>query len=187
LLQTERLLLRKPELGDVDAALEYIADPEAMRFIGGFGDGDRAEAQRTVENWIARWDANGFGQFSVLRREDGRWIGRSGLLVWDRAVWLPSTLPEAAEPEIELGWTFVREHWGRGYATEAARAVLTHAWDRLGLDEVLSFTAVGNAPSRAVMTRIGMTHDPADDFDHPRLPEGHPLRRHVLYRVQATR
>ena len=81
------------------------------------------------------------------------------------------------------GWRLAAAHWGRGYATEAARAVLAHAWDAVGLDEVVSFTAAGNARSRAVMSRLGMKHDPAADFDHPRLPLGHPLRRHVLYRV----
>ena len=86
-------------------------------------------------------------------------------------------------PCVEIGWRLAAAHWGRGYATEAARAVLAHAWDVVGLDEVVSFTTAGNDRSRAVMTRIGMRYDPADDFDHPRLPPGHPLRRHVLYRV----
>jgi len=86
-------------------------------------------------------------------------------------------------PCVEIGWRLAAACWGRGYATEAARAVLAHAWDVVGLDEVVSFTTAGNARSRAVMTRIGMRYDPADDFDHPRLPPGHPLRRHVLYRV----
>src|SRR4051794_28193463 len=134
-----------------------------MRFTGGFGDGDRAEALRTVENWIARWEANGFGQFSVLRREDGRWIGRSGLLVWDRAVWLPSTLPEAAEPEIELGWTFVREHWGRGYATEAARASRRWAFEELGVERLISLVDPQNVRSVRVAERLGAV--PAETVD----------------------
>jgi len=86
-------------------------------------------------------------------------------------------------PCVEIGWRLAAAHWGRGYATEAARAVLTRAWDVLGLEEVVSFTTAGNARSRAVMARLGMRYDPADDFDHPRLAPGHPLRRHVLYRV----
>jgi ribosomal-protein-alanine N-acetyltransferase len=88
---------------------------------------------------------------------------------------------------VEIGWRIARAHWGCGYATEAARAALAHAFGPLGLDEVVSFTAVGNARSRRVMEKLGMTHDPADDFDHPSLPPGHPLRRHVLYRIRAPR
>ena len=90
-------------------------------------------------------------------------------------------------PCVEIGWRLAAAHWGQGYATEAARAAIGYAWDPLGLPEIASFTTVAHARSRAVMTRIGMTRDPADDFDHPRIPEGHPLRRHVLYRVRAPR
>jgi RimJ/RimL family protein N-acetyltransferase len=86
-------------------------------------------------------------------------------------------------PCVEIGWRLARAHWGRGYATEAARAALGHAFGPLGLGEVVAFTVPANVPSRAVMTRLGMTRTPADDFDHPLLPEGHPLRRHVLYRI----
>ena len=86
-------------------------------------------------------------------------------------------------PAIEIGWRLAREAWGRGYATEAARAAAAFASATLGLDELVSFTAAGNARSRSVMRRLGMTHDPADDFDHPALPQGHDLRRHVLYRL----
>jgi RimJ/RimL family protein N-acetyltransferase len=85
---------------------------------------------------------------------------------------------------VEIGWRIAHEHWGRGYVPEAARAVLAHAFGPLGLDEVVSFTSAGNANSRRVMEKLGMTHDPADDFDHPSLPPGHPLRRHVLYRAR---
>ena len=90
-------------------------------------------------------------------------------------------------PCAEIGWRLAAAHWGRGYATEAALAVLVHAWDVLGLAEVVSFTSVGNARSRAVMERLGLRRDPADDFDHPNLPPGHPLRPHVLYRLARPR
>ena len=84
----------------------------------------------------------------------------------------------------EIGWRFAREAWGHGYATEAARAVLERAFSELGLPEVVSFTTVANVRSRAVMERLGMTRDPAEDFDHPSVEPGHPLRRHVLYRAR---
>src|SRR5205085_6851705 len=87
-------------------------------------------------------------------------------------------------PCVEIGWRLAAEHWGKGYATEAARAVLAVAFGTLGQGEVVSFTVPGNVPSRRVMERIGMARSPADDFDHPALPAGHPLRRHVLYRIR---
>jgi ribosomal-protein-alanine N-acetyltransferase len=87
-------------------------------------------------------------------------------------------------PHVEIGWRFAVDAWGHGYATEAARAALAWGFDVFGFDEIASWTSVTNVPSQAVMARIGLTHDPADDFDHPALPEGHRLRRHVLYRLR---
>jgi RimJ/RimL family protein N-acetyltransferase len=89
-------------------------------------------------------------------------------------------------PCVEIGWRLAFEHWGHGYATEAARLALGYAFGTLALSEVVSFTSVINLRSRAVMERLGMRRDPADDFDHPKLPEGHPLRRHVLYRLDSN-
>ena len=89
-----------------------------------------------------------------------------------------------ATPAVEIGWRLARDQWGHGYATEAARAVVGYSFGTVGLDELVSMTAVTNQPSRRVMERIGMTRDPRDDFDHPRVPAGHVLRRHVLYRLR---
>ena len=86
-------------------------------------------------------------------------------------------------PAVEVGWRLARPHWGHGYATEAARAAMADGFDRVGLAEIVSFAVPANVRSVRVMQRLGMTHDPADDFDHPRFPEGHRLRRHVLYRA----
>jgi RimJ/RimL family protein N-acetyltransferase len=85
-------------------------------------------------------------------------------------------------PAVEIGWRLAAECWGLGYATEAAAAAMAFGFEDLRLDEIVSFTAAENQPSRRVMERLGMTRDPSDDSDHPSLPEGHPLRRHVLYR-----
>jgi RimJ/RimL family protein N-acetyltransferase len=85
-------------------------------------------------------------------------------------------------PCVEIGWRLAQEHWGQGYATEAARAAIDFGFQKFELSEIVSFTVPDNLRSRAVMERIGMTRSPADDFDHPALPENHPLRRHVLYR-----
>ena len=88
-------------------------------------------------------------------------------------------------PAVEIGWRLAAEHWGRGYATEAARAALRFGFEQAGLSEIVSFTVPANVRSRRVMERIGMTHDPRDDFDHPALPEWHSFRRHVLYRISS--
>lgn len=87
----------------------------------------------------------------------------------------------STESHKRIGWRLARAHWGRGYATEAASATLTHAFEALGLPEIVAFTVLGNSASRRVMEKIGMRHDPTDDIDHPGLPDDHPLRRHVLY------
>jgi ribosomal-protein-alanine N-acetyltransferase len=89
-------------------------------------------------------------------------------------------------PAVEIGWRLARRHQGFGYASEAARAVLAHGFERVGLDEIVSFTVPANTASRRVMEKIGMLRDPAGDFDHPSLPEGSPLRRHVLYRLSRA-
>jgi RimJ/RimL family protein N-acetyltransferase len=88
------------------------------------------------------------------------------------------------QPCVEIGWRLAAEHWGRGYATEGARAALAFGFETLGLEEIVSFTAPGNTRSRHVMGAIGMTRDPRDDFDHPSLAADHPLRKHVLYRIR---
>ncbi len=87
-------------------------------------------------------------------------------------------------PAVEIGWRLAFDSWGRGLATEGARAVIRYAIEDLSLDSLVSFTVPENLRSRSVMEKIGMTHDPRDDFDHPNLPKGHPLRRHVLYRLK---
>ena len=100
--------------------------------------------------------------------------------------WLGPASRPPFTPCTEIGWRLARSAWGRGYATEAAWAALNVAFGPVGLDEVLSWTFEGNLASRAVMERLGMTRDPADDFDHPRLPDGERLRRHVLYRIRGS-
>jgi ribosomal-protein-alanine N-acetyltransferase len=90
-------------------------------------------------------------------------------------------------PCVEIGWRLAREYWGHGYATEGARASLRFAFETLRLDEVVSFTVPANRRSRRVMERLGMTHNPADDFEHPDVPPGHPIRPHVLYRLRREK
>ena len=133
---------------------------------------DRAESDAFMDRIEQRFDEHGFGLWCV--ELDGESIGFTGLSVpWFR-------------DGVEVGWRIRSACWGHGYAPEAARAVLAVAFDDVGLDEVISFTAAINAKSRRVMEKIGLTRDPDADFEHPSVPEGSPLRPHVLYRISAA-
>jgi RimJ/RimL family protein N-acetyltransferase len=173
-IQTERLLLRGWRDDDREPFAALNADPEVMEHFP--GTLDRGESDALVDRIEARWRADGVGLWAVERRSDGQFLGFAGLA--------PAPFEAHFTPAIEIGWRLARMAWGHGYATEAARAVLAHALGALALDDVVSFTVPANTRSRRVMERIGMTHDPADDFDHPRFPPGHRIRRHVLYRVR---
>ena len=170
-LRTERLLLRQWRDEDREPWADLNADPEVMRYFP--STQTRAETDAAFDRISAGLADRGWGLWAVDL--DGEFLGFTGLAIprFD-APFMPAT---------EIGWRFARHAWGHGYATEAASAVLDHAFDALDLPEVVSFTTVDNAPSRRVMERIGMTHDPSDDFDHPSLDTDSPLRRHVLYRI----
>ena len=176
-LETERLRLRawRPEDRDPYAALN--ADPVVMEhFVAPL---TRAESDDHVDRIERRFAERGWDLWAAERTDSGAFIGFIGLAIpgFD-APFLPS---------VEVGWRLAQEHWGNGFAPEGASAVLAFAFDDLGLPEVLSFTSVGNAKSRRVMEKIGLVHDADDDFDHPNVPEGHRIRRHVLYRVTRER
>jgi RimJ/RimL family protein N-acetyltransferase len=157
LLETERLLLRKPRLEDADDLLGLIGDDEVMRWIGGEAGG-REEAIEHVERWLARWDANGVGPFAVVR--DGLVIGRVGLLVWDRCTWETSTYDRAGENAVtELGWALARAHWGQGFATEAARAVRDWAYAERGVERLISLIEPKNTRSIRVADKLGAVPD----------------------------
>ena len=136
----------------------------------------REESDAAAARIDRHFDGHGFGLWAVEVPGVVPFAGFVGLSVPDFTA--PFT------PCVEVGWRLAADCWGRGYATEGARVALTFGFETLGLREIVSFTTVGNTRSRLVMARLGMTHDPADDFDHPNLPEGHPLSRHVLYRVR---
>jgi ribosomal-protein-alanine N-acetyltransferase len=136
----------------------------------------RAQSDDLIEAIEAGFEAHGFGLWALETREGGEFIGFTGLAV--------PTFEAHFMPAVEVGWRLARSAWGCSYATEAARAALDFGFGEAGLDEVVSFTTPANQRSRAVMERLGMSHDPADDFDHPSLPAGHALRRHVLYRLR---
>jgi RimJ/RimL family protein N-acetyltransferase len=176
-IRTDRLMLRGWRHADRGPFAELNADPQVAEFLGGPLDRDGSDA--LVDRILVRWDSDGHGLWAVERVEDGRFLGFVGLAA-------PS-FDAVFSPCVEVGWRLAREAWGRGYATEAARAALRFGFVELDLDEIVSFTTVANVRSRAVMERLGMTRDPVDDFDHPSFPDGHPIRPHVLYRLGRER
>lgn len=172
-LETERLILREWRDADRTPFAELNADPRVAEHLS--GPLERAASDAFVDRIVARWASDGHGLWAIERREDGRFVGFAGLAA--------PTFEAAFTPCVEVGWRLAPEAWGRGYASEAARAALRFGFEELDLAEIVSFTVPANLRSRAVMERIGMTRDPADDFEHPNLPEGHPIRHHVLYRL----
>ncbi len=152
------------------------ADPEVMEYfpepLG------RRQSDALVEAIEAGFEVNGFGLWALELRASGEFIGFAGLAVPE--------FEARFTPAVEVGWRLARSAWGNGYATEAGRAALSFGFERVGLAEIVSFTTEANLRSRAVMKRLGMTHGPADDFEHPLLPPDHPQRPHVLYRVARS-
>ena len=159
---------------DRDAFAEMNSNPRVMRYFP--RTLSRQDSDALFARIRAHIDRHGFGLFAVELRETGAFAGFIGLTV--------PTLEAHFVPCVEIGWRLLPEFWNRGLATEGARAALANGFDNLKLDEIVSFTTVSNLPSRRVMEKLGMRHDPADDFDHPGIPAGNPLRAHVLYRLR---
>jgi RimJ/RimL family protein N-acetyltransferase len=178
-LRTERTLLRHWREEDFEPFAELNADPEVRRWFNGLLSTEQSDglARRCQE----RLDERGWGLWALEVPGVFDFCGFVGL----NPVGYKTDFSDPSDPAIEVGWRLAKPCWGFGYASESARACLGFAFDELGLAEVVSFTAVGNANSRAVMERIGMTRDPGEDFDNPELPEDSPLRRHVLYRIAS--
>ena len=168
-LRTERLLLRGWRDTDLDPWAAMNADPRVREFLG--GPLTREESAAAMARFRATIQARGWGWWAVEVVETGALIGFTGL---------DPVEPGLPVSGVEIGWRLSRETWGHGYVTEAARACLDHGFRRLGLPEILAIAAEGNHRSRAVMRRLGMTHDPAADFD-----EG--LTRSVVYRIERER
>ena len=178
MLTTDRLLLRRWHESDREPFAALNADPEVMRYFP--STRTRAESDGMVDRLDAAIEADGFGLWAVERRDSAAFVGFVGLS--------RPTFDPALVGQVEIGWRLAREAWGQGFATEAAHGVVRFASDPSGADlpGLISFTAAINEPSRRVMRRLGMTHDPADDFEHPALPPGHALRPHVLYRLRRA-
>lgn len=173
-LRTDRLYLRRWVADDRPAFARLNGDPRVMEFFP--GTLSRQESDGRVDRIEAHFEQHGFGFWAVEVPGVTPFAGFIGLCYPRFEV--PFT------PCVEVGWRLAAEYWNRGYATEGARAALGFGFRWLRLDEIVSFTVPHNIPSRRVMEKLGMTRSPADDFDHPLLAEGHPLRRHVLYRLR---
>ena len=173
-LRTSQLVLRPWRDEDIADFAEMSADPVVMEYLLPL-----SERGLSADTWVARkrahWEEHGFGQWVVELPGEASFIGVVGL----------ETVSYDAHftPAVEVAWRLVRAYWGRGYATEAAKAALDYGFGEVGLGEIVALTVPANQRSRRVMERLGMARSPQDDFDHPRLPEG-PLRRHVLYRLR---
>jgi len=175
-IETGRLLLREWKQSDREPFAAMNADPRVMQFMPTILTHEESAA--VSERIEAHFREHGFGLFAAELRETGAFIGYIGISV-------PSFHAKFT-PCVEIGWRLAAEHWGRGLATEGARAVLRYGFETLGLEEVVSFTVPANLASRRVMEKIGMRRNEAEDFEHPGLPEGHPLRKHVLYRLERS-
>jgi RimJ/RimL family protein N-acetyltransferase len=173
-LQTERLLLRRWRDADRKPFAALNADPRVMEFMPSLLSRDESDA--LADRIEAHFARHGFGPFAAEALPERKFAGFIGLMVPD--------FQAAFTPCVEIGWRLSFEHWGRGLATEGSHAGVRYAFERLRLDELVSFTVPANVRSRRVMEKIGMMRDLAGDFEHPKLPDGHPLRRHVLYRLE---
>jgi ribosomal-protein-alanine N-acetyltransferase len=173
-LETSRTILRAWRDGDVEEWVALGADARVMEFMPSLIE--RADAERSAQRLREGLERDGYGWWVLEVKDVASFAGVVALQN------VPSDLPFT--PAFEVGWRLRYDQWGRGYATEAARAALDFAFDELGHSEVVALTAAINLRSQAVMERLGMTRDPRDDFEHTRLEPGHRLRPHVLYRIR---
>lgn len=176
IVTTERLRLRPWRPQDLPSFAAMNADPRVMEHFPRVLTAEESERQAAgIADHIR---THGFGFWVLEATGVADFVGFVGLST--------PTFQAHFTPCVEVGWRLLFEHWGRGYATEAARAALDCGFHRFGLEEIVAFTTPGNWRSRRVMERLGMTHCASDDFDHPRLPPGHRLRPHVLYRSRRN-
>ena len=174
MIETERLVLRPWRDEDRAPFAELNADPQVMRYFP--APLSREESDAVVDRLITRHAEHGFTFAPAERKADALFLGFVGLT--------RTEVGQSFDGAPEIGWRLRREAWGQGYASEAAGAWLDWAWANLpGEEEVVSFTASTNEPSRRVMQRIGMTRRPDLDFDHPSVPDGHALKPHIVYSI----
>ncbi len=173
MIKTDRLILRPWHEGDLQTFAELNADTRVMEHFPSIRT--FKETVKEYESIQEHFKTHGYGWWAVSEKDKTKFIGFIGLRYID--------FPAPFTPAIEVAWRLKFDYWGKGYATEGAIASLDYGFKVLKLPEIISFTSVSNIRSQAVMERIGMHHDPKDDFNHPKLSNEHKLSRHVLYRI----
>jgi RimJ/RimL family protein N-acetyltransferase len=176
MIATERLILRPWKAEDFLPYAELNADPRVREFFPSMLTREQSDGE--VRFHQGNFERDGFCFFAAELIATGQFAGFIGLQTMYFAV------PALPQPAVEVGWRLSHKHWGKGLATEGARGVIQYAFATLQLPEVVAITVPANLRSRHVMEKIGMTYRPKLDFDHPRIPEDHPLRAHVLYTSQ---
>ncbi len=176
IIETERLILRPWQEADREAYAVLMGDPQVRRFYPSVLTPAEADAQ--FDRHLEMQAQNRFHFRAATLRENGAFVGLIGIGLVGEVI--RNAIP--THPEVEIGWVFNADFWGKGLAPEGARACLDHAW-QLGLPEIVAFTAAINQPSQRVMVKIGMIRDPDADYEHPLVPKDHPIRAHVLYRI----
>ncbi len=175
MLKTQRLILREWKESDRAPFAIINACPLVCQYLPDTLNAQESNAM--VDKIIRKFEQDGFCFYAIEHKESGDFIGFCGLNK-------PGFNTDFT-PCVEIGWRLLSQHWNRGYATEAAKAALNDGFNRLKLKEIIAFTVPDNTPSRRVMEKIGLQHDKAGDFDHPALPDGHALQRHVLYKISV--
>lgn len=178
MIETERLRLRRWREADLPAFAAMNADPIVRRYFS--SRLTREESDASVARFIRMYALDGYGFMATELRETSEFIGLIGIQR------MSFVLPGRSAPAVEIGWRLNEKSWGKGLATEGARACLDLAFGQFHLPEVVAFTTPANLPSRRVMEKLGMTRNPDDDFDDPRIPAGNPCQRYVLYRIQKS-
>ena len=177
ILETDRLILRTWSDDDLQPMLAINQDPKVMEYFPGLQD------LETTKNFITKvndhFNKYGYSLYACERKDTNEFIGFIGLLIAD--------FKAHFTPAIEIGWRLSSKHWGQGFATEGAKAALDYAFRELKISEIVSFTTAGNAKSIRVMEKIGLQHNVNDAFDHPKLDDTSPLKRHVLYRLSREK
>jgi RimJ/RimL family protein N-acetyltransferase len=177
-LETPRLLLRRWQEVDRASFAAMNGDPIVMHFFP--APLTRQESDEAIDRYLAGFEKEGFGFFAAILRETGVFAGMIGLRT------MHDVVPNLPQPAIEIGWRLTQTSQGKGLATEGASAIVDYAFNQLALADVVAVTALANHPSRRVMEKLGMTHRPELDFNHPRVPAGHPYQRHTLYSLRNS-
>jgi RimJ/RimL family protein N-acetyltransferase len=175
-LETPRLTLRRWQEADRASFAEMNADPVVMHFFA--APMTREQSDEAIDRYLVAFNRKGFSFFAAVEKNTGDFIGTIGMQI------MRDVVPHLPQPAVEIGWRLTQSAQGKGFATEGARTTVDFAFNKLGLNEVIAITALPNRASRRVMEKLGMTHRPELDFNHPRVPAGHQYERHTLYSLR---